>query len=62
MKFMLRGTFTIRLEINGLKISFEQKPVVFESLDEKKKGNKINILLVKLRPTKMVRPKDVPCL
>ena len=36
MKFMLRGTFTIRLEINGLKISFEQKPVVFESLDEKK--------------------------
>ena len=59
MKFMLRGTLTIRLEINGLKISFEQKPVVFESLDEKKKQNKINILLVKLRPTKMVQPKDV---
>lgn len=39
MKFMLRGTLTIRLEINGPKISFEQKPVVFESLDEKK--NKI---------------------
>ena len=39
MKFMLRGTFTIRLEFNGLKISFEQKPVASESLDEKK--NKI---------------------
>ena len=39
MKFMLRGTLTVRLEINGPKISFEQKPVVFESLDKKK--NKI---------------------
>ena len=59
MKLMLRGTLTVRLEINGLNISFEQKPVVFESLDKKKKQNKINILLVKLRPTKMVQPKDV---
>lgn len=39
MKLMLRGTLTVRLEINGLNISFEQKPVVFESLDKKK--NKI---------------------
>ena len=37
MKLMLRGTLTVRLEINGLNISFEQKPVVFESLDKKKK-------------------------
>ena len=39
MKLMLRGTLTVRLEINGLNISSEQKPVVFESLDKKK--NKI---------------------
>ena len=65
MKFMLRETFNICREIHLLKNSLGQKGVVvfvfFESLD-KRKENKINILLVKLRLTKTVRPKDVRCL